>query len=310
MTDVPSADPAAAEPFAETLRAAIHASGITLDRVAERLRERGTPVSLATLSYWQSGRSQPERAKSLAAVANLEALFGLPAGHLVRLLDEPKPRGRNVHRPLEPIDSVAPWADDEAYDRVVGGFDLSGDSHLSRLLVHDVVVIGADRTKILQRTRHVLRAEKDGVDRWIAVGWNEGKDEPSPDIVPLRNCRLGRVNRDERTGQVATELLFDHPLAKRETIVIEHDMTCPSPRPLAVDHERVGRFPVRDLLMEVRFDPAALPVRIARCYEIDGKERVKALTLDSTHTAHVLGMDLAPGRYGIRWSWGPSAERV
>ena len=300
---MPSADPAAAQPFADALRAAIHASGITLDRVADRLRERGTPVSLATLSYWQSGRSQPERAKSLAAVAHLEDMLGLVAGHLGRLLDTPKPRGRNVHRPQEPLDSVAPWADGESYGRVVGGIDLSGDSHLTRLSAHDLVVIGADRTKKVQRFRQVLRAEKDGVDRWVIVGWNERPGEPMPEIVPIRNCHVGRVNRDERTSQVATELVFDHALAKRETIVIEHELTCPTPRPPAYDHERVSRLPVREFLVEVRFDPAALPANIAQFSEIDGRERVKALTLDSSHTAHALAMDLVPGRYGIRWSW-------
>ncbi|CRK57464.1 hypothetical protein [Alloactinosynnema sp. L-07] len=304
MTDLSPTDPAAAQPFADALRTAIQASGITLDRVADRLRERGTPVSLATLSYWQSGRSQPERAKSLAALTHLEDMLGLVSGHLGRLLDTPKPRGRNVHRPQEPLDSVAPWADDESYDRVVGGFDLSGDGHLTRLSANDLVVIGADRTKHVQRSRQVLRAEKDGVDRLVVVGWNESPDEPIPEIVPLRNCRLGRVNRDERTGQIATELLFDHALARRETIVIEHEIACPPPRPPAHDHERVSRLPVREFLVEIRFDPAALPVHVAQFSEVDGRERVKAVTLDSSHTAHALALDMLPGRYGIRWSWG------
>ncbi|MFC7614747.1 hypothetical protein ACFQV2_15660 [Actinokineospora soli] len=79
-------------PFATALREAIAAAGVTLDRLAAELRGRGTPVSLATLSYWCSGRSRPERAGSLAALAELEGLLGLPANGLRRLLPERRPR--------------------------------------------------------------------------------------------------------------------------------------------------------------------------------------------------------------------------
>ncbi|MBC6450577.1 XRE family transcriptional regulator [Actinokineospora xionganensis] len=293
-----------ARPFAEALRSAIHAGGVTLDRLAERLRERGTPVSLATLSYWQSGRSQPERPQSLAALANVEHLLGLRSGELGKLLESPKPRGRAVHRTPEPIDSAAPWSDPEGFDRMVVGVDISQDNQLTRLSVHDLIVVGADRAKHVQRTRQVLRAEQDGVDRLVIVAWGESPDEPVPEVVPVRNCAIGRVSRDDRTGQVATELLFGHTLAKRETVLIEHEIRCPEPLSQAYEHERVSRLPVREYLIEVRFDPATPPLHVVRFSDVDGKERVKALTLDSAHTAHTLAMDLEPGRYGVRWSWG------
>ena len=47
--------------FADVLRAAIQARGLGLERIRERLLAHGVSVSMATLSYWQSGRSQPER---------------------------------------------------------------------------------------------------------------------------------------------------------------------------------------------------------------------------------------------------------
>ncbi|TDO66818.1 hypothetical protein EV651_104385 [Kribbella sp. VKM Ac-2571] len=54
--------------FADVLREAIQARGLGLGRIQERLRARGVSVSLATLSYWQSGLSRPERRDSLAGV--------------------------------------------------------------------------------------------------------------------------------------------------------------------------------------------------------------------------------------------------
>ncbi|MYR59325.1 transcriptional regulator, partial [Streptomyces sp. SID625] len=41
-------------PFADALRAAITASGLSLDRIRDRLVRRGASLSVATLSSWQS----------------------------------------------------------------------------------------------------------------------------------------------------------------------------------------------------------------------------------------------------------------
>ncbi|RZQ63330.1 transcriptional regulator [Amycolatopsis suaedae] len=85
-------------PFAAALRAAIRARGLGLERIRYRLRAQGVPVSLATLSYWQSGRCQPERPGSIAALRCLEQLLEVPPGSLVRLLGPP----RRAHRAAVP----------------------------------------------------------------------------------------------------------------------------------------------------------------------------------------------------------------
>jgi hypothetical protein len=53
--------------FAQALREAIQARGLELDRIRWRFGEHGVAVSMATLSYWQSGRSRPGRALEFAA---------------------------------------------------------------------------------------------------------------------------------------------------------------------------------------------------------------------------------------------------
>ena len=75
--------------------------GLSLARLQHRLADSGTPVSVATLSYWQSGRSQPERLDSFHAVVGLEDVLGLPAGGLSRLLDTPRPQDLH-HGPKTP----------------------------------------------------------------------------------------------------------------------------------------------------------------------------------------------------------------
>ncbi|MBB4688093.1 transcriptional regulator [Amycolatopsis jiangsuensis] len=84
-------------PFAEALRAAIRARGLGLERIRYRLRDRGTSLSLATLSHWQSGRCRPERRDSLLALRNLEDILGVPDGALRRLVGPPRSRGRHRH---------------------------------------------------------------------------------------------------------------------------------------------------------------------------------------------------------------------
>ena len=135
-----SISPAALGPtegFAETLRAAIAARGLSLDRIREHLARRGVSLSLATLSYWQTGRSLPERRASLAAVRHLEDVLALEAGTLSELLG-PALRGRRRQ--------------DVRHRRVVA--DARGDrrrgrrrrhrwdSRLTRISQHDHVTVG------------------------------------------------------------------------------------------------------------------------------------------------------------------------
>ncbi|MEU5693145.1 hypothetical protein [Actinosynnema sp. NPDC020468] len=90
-------------PFPDALRAAIDASGLSLDRVRHRLGQRGVSVSVPTLSLWQSGRRRPARPESLRALAHLDQVLGLPPGSLTALLG---PRDRDGVTHLSQQDRV------------------------------------------------------------------------------------------------------------------------------------------------------------------------------------------------------------
>src|SRR3954471_7119606 len=79
-------------PFDVALQAAIQARGLTLETLQRRLRERRIHVSLSSLSYWQRGRTRPERADSLRAGRGLEIILDLPRHSLITLLKPPDSR--------------------------------------------------------------------------------------------------------------------------------------------------------------------------------------------------------------------------
>src|ERR1041384_1617846 len=126
--------------FAQALRDAIQARGLGLDRIRCRLGEHGVRVSLATLSYWQSGRSRPERRESLIALRHLEDVLQVPRGSLAALLPPPKARGRARLR--EHRDLATYWPARSTVDDVVRGVDTRWDDRLARISQHDLVTVG------------------------------------------------------------------------------------------------------------------------------------------------------------------------
>lgn len=69
--------------FATALTTAIRARGMSLKRIAHHLERAGLPVSIATISYWQTGRSLPLRSGSEAVVEEMEKILGTTPGALM-----------------------------------------------------------------------------------------------------------------------------------------------------------------------------------------------------------------------------------
>jgi hypothetical protein len=296
-----------AEPFAVALRAAIQASGLSLDRIQYRLRRRGIPISVTALSYWQLGRRRPERAESLAAVRYLEGVLGVAEGSLTGLLAPPRPRGR-VSRSQKRVPLDALWSADRAsVSSLLEQVDVCTDIGLVPISHHDRVTVAADRGVRSLAVRQVLRAERDGVDRSVIVIDVEAGSTPLPEPVAIRACRFGRVARDEQAGFLIGELLFDRPLRNRETVVIEYALRFPGP-PYPQDNDtQCRKFMelIREYLIEVRFDPGMLPTRIEQFALRTGEEVAsrRGLVIEPAGDAHAVALDFGPGTFGMRWEW-------
>ena len=317
-TAVPAehADPVVAElgellrtgPFETALRTAIRARRLSLERLQSRLRARGTPVSITALSYWQSGRRQPERPDSLLALAQLESVLGLRDGALSALLGPPRPRGRN-RRPASETPPLSDlWAENASAVELLTQFDTSADGKLTRLSHHDLVHVDAHGDQRKVRARQLLRAERGGADRWVMLF--DGSSGTPVSIRPIRGCHLGQALTDRARKVIVAELVFERPLDEGETLLLEYDVVGPTPGPSARDRTycRLFRLPVRQYVLDLQFDPDAPP---AWCESFVGDsaaqdvESPKPLSLDPRGRTHAIALDFGMGVFGARWQPAP-----
>lgn len=145
-------------PFELALATAIDQSGLTLDRLCERLAERGVVVSRATLSYWREGRSRPERARSLDAVSGLEAVLGLPPSSLLMLLGPRRPRGRWIAHPPGTLSRSVLWA---SAGPILAHLAAPPEGELVTHSVHDLLTLGPGQLARTLRVRLLVEATVD-----------------------------------------------------------------------------------------------------------------------------------------------------
>ncbi|MFH8369860.1 hypothetical protein [Streptomyces sp. NPDC018031] len=290
-------------PFHRALRTALTVRGLALHRVQHRLAQRGVHVAVASLSYWQQGARVPRRAESLRAVRALEDILQLPPQALTRLLApapaaDGRPPVRSYRTLLEKSESVA---------RLIAELDSPSSTGLRTLCHLERIRIGSRRELSVRESQHVVRAQRDGVDRFLVIHQGELGCEPRRmRIRATDDCRLGRSRWDTGAGVLVAELLFDTRLRTGDTHVFG----------FAVQDGTGGEstewfkcFPCAGghYTLQVRFDPGALPVRCRRFAQgpVGGARTSQGeLTVSGQHrTVHLAEQDVRPGTLGIDWDW-------
>ncbi|MFI0262143.1 hypothetical protein ACH4OW_24245 [Streptomyces sp. NPDC017056] len=294
-------------PFHLALRAALAARGLALHRVQHKLAQRGIKVGVTSLSYWQQGARRPQRPESLRAVRALEEVLDLPAQSLHRLLvpeggrrtDTERPAARSYRALVDPSDAL---------HRLLADLQAPTDGGLHTVGHHEWVRIGPRRELSGRRSLHVVRAHRDGVDRYVAIHQGDAGCDPSRVTVTAgENCRLGRVRWDGATAVVVAELLFDTRLRAGDTHVFGYGFEDGSGGQSA-EYVRGFRFAGGQYVLQVRFDEAALPVGCRSFTQAKaGAPRTgrQELTLGGRHrTVHLVEQGVRPGIVGIGWDWG------
>ncbi|MFH8802978.1 hypothetical protein ACH4F6_25820 [Streptomyces sp. NPDC017936] len=292
-------------PFHVALRAAIAARGLPLQRVQHHLSRHGVKVGVTSLSYWQQGARRPQRPESLRAVRALEEILRLPDESLIRLLTEAdadtaggQPAGRSYRSFREATDVL---------EKLLVELECPADDGLHTLGHHERVGIGSRRELQGRESQHIVRAHRDGVDRFVAV--HHGDPGCAPErmtLHALENCRPGRVRRHHDTGILVAELLFDTRLRAGDTFLFRHaveDGTAGASR----EYVRGFGAPGGQYALQVRFHEAALP---ARCHRFTRHSAAaprsgrQELALSRRHrSVHLVEPRVRSGMVGIAWDW-------
>lgn len=285
--------------FSQALRGSITRSGLSLDRIQARLQANGIPVSVTALSYWQSGKRQPERPSSLSAVRVLEDVLGLQPGELLSLLPPPRPRGVAKRRraPVNfPVDALQ-----RLLEKVGAPHALEQQHQLNLASLHDRCEIAADGGQRSMTARAVFQSTADGQRRWLLVYDHGGRNTGPPRLHALRNCTAGRVEVDLRNGLTAAELVFDRVIDRGETHLIEYTLTNGGPPypDCSNTYYREFRRPVREYLLEIAFDAA--PAKCWQYTQVETAKERRELEPDTTGGVHAVALDFGPGVFGIGW---------
>ncbi|MFJ2604417.1 hypothetical protein ACIO13_05410 [Streptomyces sp. NPDC087425] len=293
-------------PFHVALRAAIAARGLPLQRVQHHLSRRGVKVGVTSLSYWQQGARRPQRPESLRAVRALEEILQLPEESLIRLLSESDEHAWDTGRPA--ARSYRSFVEASGVlERLLAELDLPLDGGLHALGHHERVRIGARRELAGRESHHIVRAHRDGVDRFVAV--HHGDPECVPErmrLHALENCRTGRVRVHPETGVLVTELLFDTRLRAGDTFLFRYgveDGTAGESREYVRGFGPVGG----QYALQVSFDGQALPVRCHRFTQHSAAAprggRLELPLSARHHSVHLVEPRVRTGVLGIGWDW-------
>ncbi|MER7518764.1 hypothetical protein [Streptomyces sp. NPDC126499] len=293
-------------PFHLALRTALAVRGLPLQRVQHHLAHRGVKVGVTSLSYWQQGARRPQRPESMKAVRALEEVLQLPGNSLIRLLaedsagraDADRPATRSYRSLIEASGVV---------ERLLAELECPTDGGLHTVGHHERVRIGAGRELLGRDSQQVVRAHRDGVDRYLAIHRGDpGCDPERVEVRATENCRTGRVRRHAGTGVLVAELLFDTRLRAGDTYVFSYGFEDGTGGP-GREYVRGFSFAGGQYVLQVRFDEAALPVRCRRFAQAStGAPRGgrAELTLSGRHRAvHMVEQGVRPGILGIEWDW-------
>ncbi|MGZ9930288.1 hypothetical protein ACXNSR_10370 [Streptomyces sp. NC-S4] len=292
-------------PFHLALRAALAARGLPLHRVQHRLAAQGIKVGVTSLSYWQQGARRPRHPESLRAVGALERILELPDGALLRLLAAQDPGPGSARPPTRSYRAL--FSLGGTVERLLDGMDLPPDGGLHSVGHHERVRIGPAGELRVRESQQIVRAHRDGVDRYLAVHHGDpGCDVSRMRVTAYENCRTGRVRCHPESGVVVAELLFDARLRRGDTHVFGYAVE-DGTGARSGEYVRGFSYAGGQYMLQVGFDEAALPVRCRR-FVRDGPGAPRTGLVDLTpsgrHRAvHLVEQSVRRGILGIAWDW-------
>ncbi|WP_406247762.1 hypothetical protein ACI7YT_18740 [Microbacterium sp. M] len=286
--------------FAEALRDAVLARGVTLAWLNKRLRENGNAVSMATLSYWRSGARRPEGAQSLAAITDIEELLRLDTGALSSLVG-PSQRVGPVGPPAFPLhEGVLEDAVTEVF-RALGApqFDLARD-----VSTHSVTDVDVDGNVISRTTRTLLQSMSGLLTHVPYVDITPGIRTPAPLFRAVGGGRI-TARHSHPSGEVhGFSLELDQPVDSAQMTMIEWALDVPPGYPPVRETGHGVARQARDVVLWTRFHPDALPDWIDEVEETPDGITTTPVTIAGGSSVLQVRRRFGPGMLVLRWGYG------
>jgi transcriptional regulator with XRE-family HTH domain len=292
--------------FARALRLAIGRSGLSLVQISQRLRAGRRPISVATLSNWQSGRSLPGGDQSMGVLAALEELLGQSPESLTALVGAPRPRGRSV----KATSFVGARTGKEVFREALLelGFE-TPQQYAHERVFQQFAVIDSSRDVQVFTNRLTVRALESGRCRLPAV---YVLDPTEPNIAPtytaLEGCTTGRrVSWPDRRAY-GVEIVIDGQLDAGQVATFSYRVEMHA---AATDITgALYSLPRRahDVLLEVEFRGPRRPELYERYRRTDTDESVTPQHPDRRDRVQIAESRFGPGSFGLRWTWGDGLD--
>lgn len=283
--------------FADAFAEGLERRGMSLAALRDALAARGTPVSLAALSYWRSGMRQPQQEQSMRAVAVIEEILGMLPGELESLTS---PGRRRL--PRSDVFTVYPDRKDVIL-RLLRELGMSNP--FEELVEREVTTkydLDARGCAIRFTNISVLEAVVTGARRLALVMVGETPDERPLRFTSLGGYRVGRVVRDQESMVTIAEMLLEEELLAGETAIVEQVVELDA----AEDDNELGYWAwprVKSVSLWIRFHPDKVPARCESFTIVNGIEEGHEVPIHG-NTAHRTVHRFGPGTVGLRWFWG------
>ena len=285
--------------FATAFDEALKASGTTMAALRSRLEARGHKVAASTLGYWRNGRRQPERADSLDAVREIEAILRLRPGTLTGAIGASRRSGPPVATAdVNDLPEMSP-AMSEALALIE--MDSLRPGHVEEAL--DITAdIDADGRWTRMTSRSRLRATTDGVSRSTAFCLGDPGARAADGITVAAGATLGRTVRFDEHGLLLAELLLERPLDVGETAMVEYSFAFTEVSDLEFGTYAANRM--ASVSVWARFAADRSPRRAWRFTQLPGEAAdVVEFDASASRSLHYVLRAFGPGLMGIRWEW-------
>lgn len=290
-------------PFPQALRAVIAARGLTLEVVSRRLRVRGMPVSLASLSHWQRGLHLPRPAVWDRLCPALDDLLELAPGTVRLLLDKAR----------TPVDSHAALLStaESAYVLVRDVIGAGEDTFWPTVSVRQHAVVSSTGWLTSVGVSNLRRANADNVIRVCLI--YVALDGRAPEQWTSSTHRIGQVATDEQEGSSAAELLLDRPVSRDELVRVDSTITWsdgPTEHSATQPQRTVGHCvgdSCRDFSLTVQFEAGYAPTQVCLCWSptpFGQQDQVELRTVEvaCNGVAQATVLEPRPGTYSLHWT--------